>query len=181
MNAWDLQRAVMRDRWRRGFVLPNYTPSKWWECDLFELTDGGFFREYEIKLSRGDFFADAKKEKEVLPRPWGEPVVMENKHARLAAGDECGPSQFWFVTPAGLITPEELPPWAGLMEVSFHGNYGRDVERVKAPRIHRVKFKRGAEHSRSVCYWRMHAEFGTQQPISYTVDDPELCLGGGGI
>lgn len=160
MTEFDLQRPLMRDRYRRHFVLPNYEPkvngrTRWWECDVFEVTDSGYWREYEIKISRADFFADAKKDRPVaynyLPG-----AARETKHQVLARGDRAGPSRFWYVMPAGLIKPEELPSWAGLIE--FAGNYERQV--VAAPPIHNEKVDpRIVAHARSVCYWRMHSEF----------------------
>ncbi len=192
MNAWDIQRAVMRDRWRRNFMLPNYTPSKWWECDLFELTESGFFREYEVKISRADFFADAKKQSQVYPWPYGKSAVFENKHALLTQRDPRCPAQFWFVTPAGLVKPEEVPEWAGLIELSG-GSFGEQIgdkiishsrlserEVIKAPRLHRVKFSSTAAHAMTVCYWRMHAEFGTAEPKSF-INDPDTLETGAGI
>lgn len=170
----------MRDRWRRAFVLPNYTPARWWECDLFELTDGGFFREYEVKLSRGDFFADAKKAAPIYPRPYGMPERVENKHALLSGRDTRCPSQFWFVTPAELIKPAEVPEWAGLIEIRDSGGRLYEKEAVKAPRLHRLKFPANAAHARTVCYWRMHAEFGTAEPIRW-IDEPAAVEDGAGI
>ena len=61
LNAWTIQKTLMRERFRRSFVLPNYTPHAWWESDVFEITAAGYFVEYEVKISVSDFKADAKK------------------------------------------------------------------------------------------------------------------------
>jgi hypothetical protein len=53
----------------------------------------------EIKISRGDFRRDLKK-------------PLKQRRARLVA------NQFYYATPAGLLKPSDLPPWAGLIEVS---------------------------------------------------------------
>ena len=60
MNAERITAAILRERWRK-LRLPRYTPKGWWECDVFELTTSGYFREYEIKTSLSDFRNDAKK------------------------------------------------------------------------------------------------------------------------
>ena len=171
MTEFDLQRPLMYERYRRNFILPNYEPkvngrTRWWECDVFEVTDAGYWREYEIKLSRADFFADAKKDRPVaynyLPG-----AARETKHAVLARGDRSGPSRFWYVMPAGLIQPEELPCWAGLIEFTLgrwqvpgQSCVQRERQVVPAPPIHNDKVDpKIVAHARSVCYWRMHAEF----------------------
>lgn len=52
---------------------------------------------YEIKVSRSDFLRDVK-------------CPLKQRGARLFS------DQFWFVTPVGLVKPEEIPDWAGLLE-----------------------------------------------------------------
>jgi len=170
MTAWDIARSIMRDRYRRNFCLPNYTPRRWWECDVFELTTAGYFREYEIKLTRSDFAVDAKKRRSLWNR--GEQNVVEEKHALLAAADPRGPTRFWYVTPAGLIAPAELPAWAGLIEVEPPREHPywwrlRRREIVRAPTLHREKLPEAkAEHARSVLYWRLHTELLAMHPRS---------------
>jgi len=53
---------------------------------------------YEIKVSRGDFLREMKQ-----PQKREQALQLSNL--------------FYFVTPVGLIKPEELPPEAGLIEV----------------------------------------------------------------
>lgn len=101
---------------------PRFEPMGWWECDLFAVLKSGRTTEYEVKLSRGDFFCDSKK-----GRPNYEPFrdglcrlrecPEQRKHDLLAAGDVRGPNRFFYVTPKGLITLDELPVWAGLIEL----------------------------------------------------------------
>ncbi len=52
---------------------------------------------YEIKISRGDFLRDLKS-------------PLKQRGARLFS------DQFFYVAPPGMIKPEEVPDWAGLME-----------------------------------------------------------------
>ena len=161
MTAWTIACNLMRSRWLRTFVLPGYTPALWWECDLFELTAAGYFREYEIKLSRGDFLADAVKQRSARWR-WehGQQVRSAGvrKHDALALHDRRGPTRFWYVTPAGLIKPEEIPEWAGLLEVTqLYGKLVRFKTTKEAPRLHQEKCDpKVIEHARSVCYYRYH-------------------------
>lgn len=154
----------------RSTALTNYTPLDWWECDLFEVTKARYFREYEVKLSRSDFFADAKKEQtkggsyDLETRQWKIPPP-ENKHDLLKKADKRGPSQFWFITPLKLITLEELPPWAGLIEFCTHADYPQGMIRfdeiVAAPRLHKHKVDEKLIHSALYnCYYRYHELLG---------------------
>lgn len=164
MTAAQIIRHLSLDRYRRNFVLPHYTPFHWWECDLFELTPAGSFREYEVKISRGDFFADAKKDMwstESRRVPFdphvhaSPPLVV--KHELLARRDARCPQFFWFVTPEGLVEEHEVPDWAGL--ITFKGDGYRACERIvrKAPRLNSLRISPAVElHARGVCYWRMH-------------------------
>ena len=121
MTAAEIGTALIRDRWRRNFCLPTYTPIGWWECDIFEVTAAGVFREYEIKLSRADFFADRRKEQpgKYLGRdpetrqPLRGPAGV--KHDLLARGYPRGPQRFWFVAPEGILAVADMPLWAGLI------------------------------------------------------------------
>jgi hypothetical protein len=53
----------------------------------------------EIKVSRGDFRRDIN-------------APMKQRRARMLA------NQFYYAAPAGLLTPEDMPTWAGLIEVN---------------------------------------------------------------
>lgn len=167
ITARTISVSYMRrdNRFIRNFCLQNYTPVHWWECDIFEITAAGYFREYEIKLTRGDFFADAKKNR---PKNFGRqatwdsvtkiytPHEVELKHDLLAVGDIRGPSKFWYLTPENLIKPEELPKWAGLIEFHFNSVFGFR-EKVKAPQIHKTKCVENVlSAARETCYYRMH-------------------------
>lgn len=100
-------------------ILPNWTPSEWYECDLFVLTGSMFSIEYEIKLTVSDFKADFKK---------------TSKHAHLARPDTFmnRPTRFFYATPEGLVGESEIPPYAGLVYITSDG-----VERIirRAPRL----------------------------------------------
>lgn len=68
-------------------------------CDLWTISansSAGFkARAYEVKISRADFRRDN---------------AVKQREARLFS------DQFYYVTPAGLLKPDEVPDWAGLIE-----------------------------------------------------------------
>lgn len=146
----QIQRAIIAHRYRRNFCIPNYTPRGWFECDVFELTGARSFREYEIKISRADWKADALKTRSVGPWAAREEVT---KHLLLERADVRGPSQFWYACPTGLLRTDELPAWAGL--IYFDGCHPTQVK--PAPRLHRQVVSTAVRtHAMSVLYWRFH-------------------------
>lgn len=168
-----IQRLIMKRIYRAGFVLPNYTPRGWWECDVFYVTRAGYFKEYEIKLTVGDFKQDKKKGR----NRWGyrqdtkgnwQPgyYITDSKHAALQKREHRGPTQFWYVTPEGLLytepapqfNPEALvPDYAGLLEVVDVHGWLRLKEVKRAPRLHCEKVSaKFIEAAQRVPYWRMH-------------------------
>ena len=175
MVAQDILKKMISNRFQRNFVIPHYTPPKWWECDIFEITKSGFFVEYEIKVSRSDFFADTKKRRQIFDKEKreyrsfterdkegnligkcvqiaGPPILYESKHDLLSGKNPDGPTRFWYATPQGLLKPEEIPAWAGLVEV---GELGWETRIKHAPRLHKEKYQHRAQ-AEKICYWRMH-------------------------
>jgi len=173
------QLTLMRERKRRNFCLPNFTPMGWWECDVFELTASGYFREYEIKLSVADFRADARKSDtfswdagKLLPEP-----KTVYKHHYLSEGYAEGPVQFWFVTLAGLLDGETLPPWAGWIELTVREGHHAPAyhfsehERVKAPRLHSEKANpKIRQQALASCYYRYHDVIDRRR---HEIDEPD--------
>ena len=159
----DLQRTITRGRWMKTTMLANFTPRDWWECDVIEITRAGYFREYEVKLTLADFRRDEGTDRRVFPRPYDQPPRTEKKHQQLALSDPRGPVEFWYVAPSGIIPREEIPEWAGLIEVKDHGpeasphwRFSASVT-VPAPRLHHHKaspeIRAGLLES---CYYRLH-------------------------
>lgn len=182
MTARDIQRRLIFDRYRRSFTLGNYSPARWWECDVFEITSAGFFYEYEIKMTRGDFWADASKIKNTNGRFDGNKWVWDkiNKHEQLKTRHISGPSRFWFVTPFELVTVDEIPRWAGLiyakmteLKPEWQTLYSTRLTLVKsAPRLHLQKCDpKVVEHSKTVCYWRMHHLLFGRQTIDLQAEE----------
>lgn len=133
MNAAEIERratqaeivAALRDeycapKWLTVPELANSTGSRAdRRIDLFALAawpSGGFETiAFEIKVSRGDFFRDIRD-------------PLKQRHARLYC------SQFYFVTPADLVQPAEIPDWAGLRELHKGAPVsGPALEWMKAP------------------------------------------------
>jgi hypothetical protein len=81
-------------------------------CDFWTISansSAGFkSRAYEVKVSRADFKRDTS---------------IKQREARLFS------DQFFYVVPAGLLKPEEVPDWAGLIE--YHDGKLRTI--VHAP------------------------------------------------
>ncbi len=126
MRRWtekDIQKIIMRE-YTHDLVIANYTPNKWHECDVMRITKSGYSTEYEIKLSSSDFSRDKHKH-------WGL------KHENLLKGSENAPNSFYFVVPEGLITPDRIPSFAGLIYVN-NGGYMSTI--IKAPKLHKVKW-----------------------------------------
>lgn len=160
LTAPEIEYALLRRLFAQHFVIPRYAPANWWECDVFCLTDSGYYREYEIKVSRSDFKADAAKVRDYGPY---SPRPTERKHDLLANRDPRGPVQFWYVTTKGLIDLAQVPVWAGLIEVLpgqvyQGGRCSPEFHELKgAPRLHRQKADpKIVEHARGVCYYRYH-------------------------
>lgn len=93
-------------------VYPNFYLGPW-ECDVLEITKAGYSYEYEIKISVHDFRIDALKHKR-----------GRRKYDSLEAGNRV--NYFSFIVPEGLIGPEDVPPFAGLI-------YARGYEESFAP------------------------------------------------
>lgn len=132
-------RKLIHERCRRSTVMPHYTPDGWFECDLFELTEAGYTVEYEVKISRGDFFADSKKHQRRWDRTSNEDRYLY-KHDHLEKGLAL-PNRFYYVAPKGLIQLDEVPVWAGFIEMEMSEYSGHLFEKIvrHAPRLHERK------------------------------------------
>lgn len=100
-----------------------------WESDFWAMDAKGETREFEIKISRSDFLADAKK-------------------AKHSSDD--GANFFYYVCPEGLIKPNEVRPKYGLIYVYEHGGF---LIAKKPVRLNSNKFNKW-EKLASKMYWR---------------------------
>lgn len=120
-----------------------------YESDFISVTSAGLIHEVEVKLSRGDFFADFRK---------------GLKHTHIQHGDYA--NYFWFATPKGLIKPEEIPDYAGHLELEREDK-PRYIKYIKAhaakqaPRLH----KRHDDHDQKIMrsmYFKQLTHIGKQ-------------------
>lgn len=81
-------------------IFPNIFIDRW-ECDLLEITKSGYTYEYEVKISRSDFKADARKQ-----------TFRQSKADAIRSGRT---NYFYYITPKDLIVSDEVPEYAGLM------------------------------------------------------------------
>lgn len=95
-----------------------------WESDYLALTNSGYWYEVEVKISRADFFADFKK---------------KEKHEVLSGAKEgLRPNYFAYACPEGLIAPEEVPEYAGLIYIPHAGAY-YGTSGKSTPQLHKQK------------------------------------------
>lgn len=165
MNARTIQREIFYSvRSASQIVMPNFTPCKWFECDVWRVTSSGLAVEYEIKLTVSDFRADARKRgpsKGVAVDGRWEYVAQPTKHGRLAQADPRGPSRFFYAVPEDMADIE-VPSWAGLI-VARPCGANRAVLSTKkpAPKLHHhLADDRSIAVARRNCYYRMWAYLG---------------------
>lgn len=136
-----------------------------WESDFFCISKSGYSTEVEIKCSKADFKKDFthKVEKHLLLKNFKKPAILQRKrpftphlrrgetefvygHAESSYVDFCCPAnhipnKFYYACPEGLISLEDLPPYAGLIYVmEFTNQFGtgyntREIKR--APFLHK--------------------------------------------
>ncbi len=142
-----------------------------WESDKLIWTRSGYIYEFEIKISRSDFKNDFKHKKEkhiVLGQDYtGEKFMPSffqhyewNKESYAKQGktlddvkrgakgsDLCcnhrRPNYFYYAVPTGMIEPDEVPPYAGLIYIDSEYHYvAQSFHIVKeAPCLHKTKYK----------------------------------------
>lgn len=143
----ELQHELFRwcQKHQHQLITPN-TYALNWESDLVSVTGAGYLHEYEIKISRGDYKRDAKKARTRLL-------------TRATAEGQSRPNYFWYVMPAELVAPEELPSYAGLIEI---GSDRRARIHRAAPRLHSSKLamsvREALERSLMYRFWEMREQ-----------------------
>lgn len=140
-----------------------------WESDKLIWTKSGYIYEFEIKISRSDFKNDFKhkKEKHIILQGESEgnlfmPSAYEsferNKNLYDSFEDYVEdlsptsidyirnhrrPNYFYYAVPEGLIQPEEVPEYAGLIWILKEYSYIRQSYAImkQAPQLHKQKYK----------------------------------------
>lgn len=150
MNERKIQLAIYW-RFNSGILIPNWTPPKWWECDVARIMPSGRWHEYEIKLSKSDFLADRNK---LATHGLGRDKHSKIKHLELYAASEKGPNNFWYVMPESVADQVEIPQFAGLILVHEYQNRICINVKKDAPLLHKAKAD-FAVPERNVFYYRM--------------------------
>jgi len=125
-----------------------------WESDFFLQRDNGYCYEFEIKISRSDFFNDKKKvdKHQILSeakyitnhktyqfdKEKHKPIIKEE--ISKVHDYNFRPNKFFYVVPENMITVDEIPKYAGL--IYFCQDKYQKFKTVKeAPFIHKNKLK----------------------------------------
>ena len=123
-----LQMAIIGEAVNKGLdglFMPNFH-FLWHEADLIYVTKRGYATEYEIKISKSDYKSDKKKTCGNL-----------SKSEYLVQGK--GANYFYYVMPKGMVNVNDIPVYAGLIEVDLSKYYGT-IDYVKiAPKLHKNK------------------------------------------
>jgi hypothetical protein len=165
MTERQIQTALFRDKASiYTIIMPNYTPAKWFECDVFGVTKSGYFHEFEIKLTKADFEKDKEKSTGKVYAKDADGKWFKTggvtKHGLLACGTERGPVTFTYVVPDGLLSVEDIPEFAGLQYALSHRVGAVRLRTIREPpRLHGAKCDpKIVKHAHSVSYWRFWRE-----------------------
>ena len=138
-----------------------------WESDKLLKTRAGYYYEFEIKITRADFKNDFKhkidkhiafssifsgKDETTLQLSlfdnlygdrYGNSIFRSfniNNHwkrVKRILKEQHLPNYFYYAVPEGMINPDEIPPYAGLVYISENGKDLRHI--LKAPLLHKKK------------------------------------------
>jgi len=122
ITAQDIEKALMDRHGKDCLCFPELRLSSGFSnlsrVDFYALnvapSTGNVANAYEVKVSRSDFRRDGHK---------------KQRGARLFS------DRFWYIAPVGVIPHEEVPDWAGLMEVEWtchkYRNGGKPYLKIK--------------------------------------------------
>lgn len=97
----EIQQAICKAEIQKGnLVAENFNYFFTGELDVISVSKSGYVSEFEVKVSRSDFKADAKK------RKWQYFESLTSKYI---------PNYFTYVCPIGLIQEEDIKPYMGLI------------------------------------------------------------------
>ncbi len=94
-----------------------------WESDFAACTRAGYWYEVEVKVSRADFRADFKK--------------IEKHNILASRAEGLRPNYFAYAVPEGLIKPDEVPEYAGLIYFGDNPHYYTGGK--PTPQLHKEK------------------------------------------
>lgn len=160
-----------------------------WESDKLLWTKAGYIYEFEIKISRADYKNDFKHKADKhlllsskMPKESG-PIqqdlfdnLLEHERKRYPditkeqlhtyPDDTKLPNFFYYAVPEGLLEPDEVPPYAGLIYITTFKGFRRhrsdperwynDIKIVrKAPQLHKTKYTDGELNLGEKFYYNM--------------------------
>ena len=107
------------------------------ETDLLVVQKSGLIFDVEIKVSRSDFFADFKK---------------VEKHNILSGNTEALylPNKFYYAVPDGLIKPDEVPAYAGLIYIK--GAHATEAKPALMLHKEKLEFRKRLSDKFYYCY-----------------------------
>ncbi len=135
-----------------------------WESDFFAISKSHYSVEVEVKVSRSDYLADFKKPKHKLfenvaktiycrndglskegfqvkdpAEKYGwKWVYYESTRVSFVNPQELTPNKFYFACPEGMVKPEEVPSYAGLIYLPHeYSTSAPCYEAKKAPFMHK--------------------------------------------
>jgi len=165
MNAQDVTDGLFRYfRAGRGYTYQLTNAYVFdWESDFFCIANSGYSYEVEVKVSRSDYIADFNKTKRhrilgwegsiYTERRYQAPEISQAKLDRLSSDKyqypprsrvgfkpiyQVRPNKFCFACPEGLISPDEIPDYAGLIYVKDDKRYKPSFIK-RPPALHKQK------------------------------------------
>ena len=142
-----------------------------WESDKLIWTKAGYIYEFEIKISRSDYKNDFKHKGEkhlVLASTiatesqqaiqqllfeetkkkylhWSDEAVRNHCDIERIVEGKKMPNYFYYAVPEGMIQPDEVPPYAGLIWILKEYNHVKSsfVIKKQAPCLHKTKYTDG--------------------------------------
>ena len=137
----DVQKAIFNTtsiskRWE--VVIPNCYTKHDNECDLWCLRKSGLYDEIEVKVSKADFRIDERKTimtENVNAKGWKDKWIDKSKREANVDGELA--NYFWYAFPKGLVDHDDVPEWAGIMEIDPDTMRAREIRMPK--RLHGTK------------------------------------------
>lgn len=135
-NSYDLEDIVAKDFYFRNnrIIITNTIMLNGFEADVLVITKSDYSVEIECKIKKGDFLNEFKKKK-IKHFHYKETFEMKKVWIFI-------PNRYYFACPTGLIKPEEIPKYAGLIYYDYDNIekeflYGKFIKR--APLLHKEK------------------------------------------
>ena len=173
-----------------------------WESDKLIWTKSGYIYEFEIKISRSDFKNDFKHKKEkhivlasTIDRDKAKEIQMslfeqkeqENRHwSREMLESRYGdidamvkgkrmPNYFYYAVPTGMLEPDEVPPYAGLIYIDSEYRYVKQSYRIvkEAPQLHKTKYTDAELNLGEKFYYNWQTALRLQHDVAKRADTAE--------